>query len=924
MGRLVAVGMIFLLTFTMFSMLNVKASSQRISSNAPSDINRLTQTALNETEFQKYHTSDEVISILQALKSAFPILMNASIIGQSYEGKEIWAAEITNFQTGPPSTKPAMLYLGPHHGNEMIGKEISLYYLWYLLTNYGVNQTITQLLDEKTVYVIPCVNVDGNDWTIKGLAQRYNSRPVDDDGDGLLDEDSNVDLNGDGKITDMRRWNETLNDWDYILYGEGIDHDGDGFVGEDPSGGIDLNRNYPKGWANYTGGGEYPFSEPETQTVRDFVISHPNIATVFDTHSGAMCLIYPWAYTGTLPPDNQLYTTLKTKYEQLTGYAYHRIGAQGTSDDWIYSNQSAICFVMELFGQGFYPGGPAQFWEDYPDAEVPWQNFTHPAFGEVQIGGGWIIRFYNPPEAEIEIFARKVLPMLLDLVEITPKLEITQVRALQQFGAGKTGLFNVSATIANSGFLDTATLQALQTHTNMPVNVTLSFSGNVELLSGNQTVAFPVIKGNQTANTQWQVKIAQGSDAWVEVTAISAKGGIDATQVYLNLPKITPIFIKEDGTIDPESAPIKNEGNTIYIVTDDVANASIIVERSNITIDGNGHILEGPFNSSEWSVGLNLTQNSLNNVTIRNFNIIGFSEGVDVYHGKNIIIYANNMTENALNAIELQETSNSIIFGNRLAESHTGININSTKDSVLTRNDITNNDFGVCLVGSSNNNKLYHNNFINNSQQVSGFASTNTWDNGYPSGGNYWSNYTGWDYYYGSNQDLTGSDGVGDIAHILYANNTDHYPLTGPFKTFNVGIWNNASYNVDVVSKSTVTNLNFKPYATPRPTLNFDVEGENGTNGFSRVVIPRALMWCNDTSQWVITVSGTLTAAESIIEDGNYTYICFTYTHSTKTVQIQSTHAVPEFQSLVFLLLFMIMALVMVVIVFKRKRKVRT
>lgn len=64
------------------------------------------------------------------------------------------------------------------------------------------------------------------------------------------------------------------------------------------------------------------------------------------------------------------------------------------------------------------------------------------------------------------------------------------------------------------------------------------------------------------------------------------------------------------------------------------------------------------------------------------------------------------------------------------------------------------------------------------------------------------------------------------------------YPLMGPFHTFNVGTWNGVAYSVDTVSNSTITNLNFNPYATPYPTLSFNVTGMSGTVGFCRVAIP--------------------------------------------------------------------------------------
>jgi parallel beta-helix repeat protein len=89
---------------------------------------------------------------------------------------------------------------------------------------------------------------------------------------------------------------------------------------------------------------------------------------------------------------------------------------------------------------------------------------------------------------------------------------------------------------------------------------------------------------------------------------------------------------------------------------------------------------------------------------------------------------------------------------------------------------------GIRLYSSSNN-IIYHNNFIDNTKQVyileSGYG--NLWDAGYPSGGNYWSDYTGIDEYSGSGQNETGSDGIGDTPYVIDENNQDNYPLMNPW-----------------------------------------------------------------------------------------------------------------------------------------------
>jgi parallel beta-helix repeat protein len=105
----------------------------------------------------------------------------------------------------------------------------------------------------------------------------------------------------------------------------------------------------------------------------------------------------------------------------------------------------------------------------------------------------------------------------------------------------------------------------------------------------------------------------------------------------------------------------------------------------------------------------------------------------------------------------------------------TGISLYDCSYNLITRNTLINNSEAIFLE-YANNNTIYHNNFINNPDPV-GFPippiiQNNTWDNGYPSGGNYWSNYNGTD---------SNLDGIGDTPYIIDANNTDHFPLMYPY-----------------------------------------------------------------------------------------------------------------------------------------------
>jgi hypothetical protein len=103
----------------------------------------------------------------------------------------------------------------------------------------------------------------------------------------------------------------------------------------------------------------------------------------------------------------------------------------------------------------------------------------------------------------------------------------------------------------------------------------------------------------------------------------------------------------------------------------------------------------------------------------------------------------------------------------------------------------------------------------------------NKWDDGYPSGGNYWSDDNWYNYIFvdeksGHYQDQLGSDGICDTPLFPDPSNTeesDNYPLMGTINIFETGTWNETEYFVDVVSNSTITNFNFNPLNNP-PTRN--------------------------------------------------------------------------------------------------------
>jgi parallel beta-helix repeat protein len=238
-----------------------------------------------------------------------------------------------------------------------------------------------------------------------------------------------------------------------------------------------------------------------------------------------------------------------------------------------------------------------------------------------------------------------------------------------------------------------------------------------------------------------------------------------------------------------------------------------------------------------------------------------------------------------------------------------GIILEGTNSTVY-KNTIQDNYYGTSVGYSSGKggNIIYHNNFINNTEHFwQGFTghpfmmNNNTWDNDYPSGGNYWSNYTRVDLHSGSDQDETGSDGIGDTAHIIDENNTDNYPLMGMFSDFKA----TSEQHVQTICNSTITDFQFNGTA-----IGFNISGENDTTGFCRVCIPTALM----NATYTVFVNGTEVSSNLLpCSNETYSYLYFNYTHSTQEVII-----IPEFPSFLVLPLFMI-ATLLAVIAYKRK-----
>jgi len=205
-----------------------------------------------------------------------------------------------------------------------------------------------------------------------------------------------------------------------------------------------------------------------------------------------------------------------------------------------------------------------------------------------------------------------------------------------------------------------------------------------------------------------------------------------------------------------------------------------------INLDSSSHNIIVENNcGSNTVIGINLfgVNNTLRNNNV-SFTLAGC--GIFVNYGYNNTIINNVINSNCEGGIILTSDScYNIIINNNISLNYpsSGIYLDEySNNNTITENNMVNNTYGIYINYAYNNN-FFHNNFINNTQQVYNWenASINVWDDGYPSGGNYWSDYAGVDEFSGPDQDQPGSDGIGDTPYVIDANNTDRYPLMSPW-----------------------------------------------------------------------------------------------------------------------------------------------
>ena len=320
----------------------------------------------------EYLRPEEVEQLLEDYANNYPEICMRVSLGQSWEGRDIWAVKISDNVT-EEEDEPEILFNGMHHAREVMSPEVPVDIIDYLCTNYGTDPQVTQWVDNWQIWVVPMVNPDGNAYC-----------------------------------------------WDhYTMWRKNRRDNGNGTYG------VDLNRNYPFLW-NYCGGssgipsentyrGPSPASEPETQAMIGLANAHH---FVFDIsyHSYSELVIYPYGCPGIYTPDHQAISsvgeTMASLIERDNGQMGYEPGTpwellyavDGDDIAWHYGVRGTFAYVIELnsSAQGFQP--PYSWRDSTVERNRPaWQYLLNRINGPSIQGHVLDACTGNPLEAEISL-----------------------------------------------------------------------------------------------------------------------------------------------------------------------------------------------------------------------------------------------------------------------------------------------------------------------------------------------------------------------------------------------------------------------------------------------------------------------------------------------------------------------------------------
>lgn len=236
--------------------------------------------------------------------------------------------------------------------------------------------------------------------------------------------------------------------------------------------------------------------------------------------------------------------------------------------------------------------------------------------------------------------------------------------------------------------------------------------------------------------------------------------------------------------------------------------------------------------------------------------------------------------------IILANCSGMVVKNVSVSESDVGISLGFSTGNLLKNNTLEKNNIGL-LLDNSDMNEIYHNNLINNTQQVEDDGD-NIWDNGYPSGGNYWSDYNGYDNHSGPQQDINGSDGIGDTNHSV-SSITDEYPLMKPWPVDDVAPTVHSVNISDVTEKSAVVEWKTFEKSTSKVIYSNHSDLSDNTTVLNTTLVSEhslGLEGLSPNTTYYYEVSSSDEKGNTAVDDNSSHHYSFTAEHDNEAPSI--------------------------------------